>query len=81
VRQIAQVFSHQTDAWGGKGLCLISSLYFIAFFTMAKYMWSDPEYKLVGGLLATCALSFVPLGTFGFLKAIDISSHPHLSLF
>lgn len=38
----------------------------------AHSFWADPEYRLVGGLLATCALAFVPLGTFGLQKSMDI---------
>jgi len=58
------------EAFGGKGIFLISCLYAF-FFTMAGLrLYVDPQTRTPGGLLVTAAVSMTPLAVYGFERMI-----------
>jgi hypothetical protein len=60
------------NVFSGAGLLVVGLIYIACFTLLGNYFWTKPNFKLVGGLLYTVAVSIVPLSVYGLEKMLGI---------
>jgi hypothetical protein len=63
------------EAFGGKGIFLISSLYAVFFTVAGLRLLAEPQTRTPGGLLVTVAVCMTPLAVYGFERMTGLWPH------
>lgn len=60
------------DILGGGGILTTSLVYLAILLWASRYLWSDIEYQIIGGLFSCFAVCTIPIATYGLLRQLNL---------